>query len=167
MAEKKVESSKEVRVPSIASAWGALENWPGDFGKAMEQFFHRDPFQRFGLPTRLKGFDWTPTVDVAERPDCYEITAELPGAEEKDVSVTVNDGVLTITGEKKAERKEDTKTMHFSERHYGSFQRSFGLPDDANEEKITANFTKGVLKVSVGRDKKAKSSARQISIKST
>jgi HSP20 family protein len=165
MSEKKSEVSKDVRPAGSITPWGAFEGLPGDIGKMMEQFFHRDPFQRFGLPSRLKGFDWSPTVDVAERPDSYEITAELPGAEEKDVTVTVEDGVLTIAGEKKAERREDTKTMHFSERNYGSFQRSFGLPDDADDEKVSANFAKGVLKVSVPRSKKAKPSARQVAIK--
>lgn len=165
MSDKKVEVSKGIGVPGITSPWNTLEGLQGDFGKLMEQFFHRDPFQRFGLPSRLKGFDWSPTVDVAERPDCYEITAELPGAAEKDVAVTVENGVLTLTGEKKAERNEDTKAMHFSERHYGSFQRSFGLPEDADHDSVTATFTKGVLKVTVPRTKATKPSAKKIDIK--
>lgn len=130
------------------------------------RFFHRDPFRTFNLPAQMKGFDLTPTVDVAEKDGAYEITAELPGIAEKDVAVTVDHGVLTISGEKKDEKNEEKKNVHISERRYGSFQRSFSLPDDSDEQKISADFNKGVLKITVGRAKQIKKNGtRQIAIK--
>ncbi len=151
------------RAPATTSA--GFEDFQKEMNKMFDRFFHRDPFIHFGMPSRLKGFDLSPTVDVAERTDSYEITVELPGMSEKDVSVTVDDALLTISGEKKAEKVEDVRNVHISERHYGSFQRQFSLPDDADGDKITAEFKNGVLKISLGRSKKAKANARQINVK--
>lgn len=99
-------------------------------------------------------------MDVTEKPDCYDISVELPGISEKDVKVSLENDVLSISGEKKAEKVEDVKNIHISERHYGSFQRQFSLPDDADAGKVSAEFKNGVLKVTLGRSKKAKESAR-------
>lgn len=93
--------------------------------------------------------DITPHMDVKELADRFEITAELPGMEEKDVTVKVQGGVLSISGEKKAERTEESGNMHLTERSYGSFVRSVRLPDNANAEGIAADFAKGVLTVTV------------------
>jgi HSP20 family protein len=157
---------KGSNVPTAQAPWSFFDEFNGDVGRMFEQFFYRDPFRKFGLPTRLKGFDFAPTVDVVEKPEAYEITAELPGVEEKDVSVTLDNGIITITGEKRAEKKEDVKGQHISERHFGSFQRSFSLPDDADDKSTSAQFNKGVLKVSIGRAKALKTTAQKIEIKS-
>ena len=88
-------------------------------------------------------------VDIAETDKDIEITAELPGLEEKDVQVNVADDVLTIKGEKKAEKEEKDKNYHRIERSYGSFCRSLQLPAGANADAIKATLKNGVLKVTV------------------
>lgn len=142
-----------------------LDDFQKEMNKMFDRFFHRDPFLHVGLPSRLKGFDLSPTVDVREHANNYAVTVELPGVSEKDVSVTVADNMLTISGEKKAEKIEDAKNVHISERHYGSFQRQFSLPDDADPAATSAEFKNGVLSVVIGRTKKPKENARQIAIK--
>lgn len=106
-----------------------------------------------------------PRVDVAETDKDYEITAELPGLDEKDVEVTLSDGVLTIRGEKKTEAEEKKKDYYRVERSYGSFQRSFALPESVDEEKISAAFEKGVLKLTLPKSAEAQKKQRKIAIK--
>lgn len=93
--------------------------------------------------------DITPRMDVTERADRYDICVELPGMDEKDVSVKVQGDILTVAGEKKAERNEDVGAVHLTERSFGSFARSVRLPDDADAEGIKADYAKGVLTISV------------------
>ncbi len=90
-----------------------------------------------------------PAVDFAESDKAFTVTAELPGIEEKDIDVTVSGGMLTIKGEKKKETEEKDKNYYLSERSYGSFQRSFSLPEGIDQAKIAANFAKGVLTVTL------------------
>ena len=94
-----------------------------------------------------------PRIDVAETKDAIELTAELPGVEEKDVDLTLADGVLTIRGEKKTERNESdpAKNWHVVERSYGSFSRSIALPFDPDPAKTEAKFEKGVLRVRLAK----------------
>lgn len=108
-----------------------------------------------------------PSVDVAESDKEVTVTAELPGISEKDVDVTLSDDVLTIKGEKKAEREEKDKNYYMSERTYGSFERSFRLPESADPAKISADFQNGVLTVRVQkRAGAAKSGTKKVAIKS-
>ena len=88
-------------------------------------------------------------MDLAETKEGLELTVELPGLEEKDVQVSVSDGVLTVSGEKKFEAEKKEKSYHFVERSYGSFSRSLGLPEGVKANQIKATMTKGVLKVVV------------------
>ena len=90
-----------------------------------------------------------PTMDVAETDKEIEITAELPGLEEKDVQINVADNILTIRGEKKAEKEQKDKNYRLVERSYGSFERSLELPEGINADAIKASIDKGVLKVVV------------------
>lgn len=90
-----------------------------------------------------------PSMDVTETDKQIEITAELPGLEEKDVKVNLADGVLTISGEKKAETEEKDKNYRMVERSYGAFSRSLALPDGVDPNAVKATLTKGVLKVSI------------------
>ena len=114
--------------------------WPA-FGRTV---FDAEPFWR-GEVTWGKA----PAVDVAEKDDGYEITAELPGMGAENVEVTFADGVLTIKGEKKDEKEEKRKDYYVSERRFGSFERSFRLPDGIDADKIAASVKDGVLSVSV------------------
>ena len=108
----------------------------------------------------------SPDIDVAESDNGIEITAEVPGVDEKDIDVTVRQDMLTIRGEKKAEKEEKRKDYHLVERRYGSFQRSIPLPTGTDPDKVTARFEKGVLHITVPKPTEARSGARRISISS-
>ena len=123
-----------------------------------------DDFTR-GFPTlpSLGTTELLPSMDVTETDKQIEITAELPGLEEKDVQVNVADNVLTIRGEKKAEKEEKDKNYRLVERSYGSFSRTLDLPDGVNADAIKASIAKGVLKVTV--PKPAPAQAKKIDVK--
>ncbi len=104
-----------------------------------------------------------PSMDVTETDKEIEITAELPGLEEKDVQINVADNLLTIRGEKKAEKEEKDKDYRLVERSYGAFERTLELPDGVNLDGIKASIAKGVLKVSV--PKPAPAQVKKIDVK--
>lgn len=106
---------------------------------------------------------WAPLVDITEDDANYIITAELPEVKKQDVKVTVENGVLTLTGERVLEKQENGLKYHRIERAYGSFARSFALPDDADATKVTAAFKDGVLKVQVAKAEAAR--PKQIEVK--
>jgi HSP20 family protein len=106
-----------------------------------------------------------PELDVRENADAITIEADLPGVEEKDVTVTLRDGLLTIKGEKKQEREEKNESYHLTERSFGSFQRSLRLPDTIDENKVEAHFDKGVLKITAAKKPEAVKAERTIAIK--
>ncbi len=106
-----------------------------------------------------------PAVDVADTAAAYEITAELPGMDEKDIEVKFADGTLTIKGEKKEEKEERKKDYYMSERRYGSFQRSFNVPDGVEAEKIAATFKNGVLTVTLPKSPEAQKKEKKIEVK--
>jgi HSP20 family protein len=110
------------------------------------------------------GRELMPSMDLSETDKEIEITAELPGLEEKDIQLNVADNVLTIRGEKKNEREETEKDYHLVERSYGSFTRAVQLPDGVNPDSIKAVMSKGVLKVTV--PKPAPAQTKKIDIKS-
>lgn len=95
----------------------------------------------------LQRTEWAPAVDIAETPEAYTLHAELPAMKKEDIKLTVEDGVLTLTGERKLEREEKNKTYHRVERSYGRFQRSFTLPTAVDETKVAASYDNGVLNV--------------------
>jgi HSP20 family protein len=100
--------------------------------------------------------EWTPFVDISEDDKEYLIKAELPEVKKEDVKVTAEEGTLTIRGERKFEKEEKNKRYHRVERAYGSFGRSFSLPDDASPAKVSAEFRDGVLTVHLAKNEKAK-----------
>ena len=99
---------------------------------------------------------WAPPVDIAEEKDRILITAELPGFREDEVSVQIEDGMLTLSGERKFEKETDGKSYHRVERSYGQFVRSFSLPNNVDRERIKANFTNGLLQVELPKREDAK-----------
>lgn len=123
--------------------------------------FDLEPFGRGEL-----AFGKSPAVDVAEKENAYEITAELPGMEERNVDVNLANGVLTIKGEKQEEKEEREKDYHLSERRFGSFQRAFTVPDDVDADKIEASFKNDVLTVILPKAAEAQRKAKRIDIKS-
>ena len=107
--------------------------------------------------------DWTPTVDISETASEYVIKAELPEIKKEEVKVTVEDGVLTILGERKQEKEESGKKFHRIERSYGRFVRSFTLPDSVDEGQVKAEYADGVLTLHLPKSEKAKQ--KQIEVK--
>ena len=114
----------------------------------------------FNLP--LSGV--APALDLVDEEKEYRLSAELPGLGEKDVQLTVADGVLTISGEKRDEQKREDKGFMLSERRYGSFRRQLALPSDVNPEGIKARFKDGVLIVTMPKDETAANRTRKIAI---
>lgn len=106
---------------------------------------------------------WAPVVDITEDDRAYLVKAELPGVRKEDVHVTLEDGVLTIAGERHQEQEEKTRRLLRVERSYGAFTRSFGLPENIDPEKIEARFRDGVLAVAIAKAESAR--ARQIEVK--
>lgn len=135
-----------------------------DFGG--EEFWRR-PFRSLaGIERSLaQKLAASPAVDVTETEKAYEITAELPGMDEKNIEVNLVNGGLTIKGEKKEEKEEKQKDYYVSERRYGSFERYFGLPDGVDAEKIEASFKNGVLKVMLPKTAEAQQPAKKIDVK--
>lgn len=131
--------------------------WRVPFGRSL---FDVQPFW-----SRESTWTATPAVDVAETDKAYEITAELPGIDEKNIEVEFTNGVLTIKGEKKEEREEKKKDYHLSERSYGSFRRSFQVPDGVDADKIEASFKKGVLFVALPKTSEAQKAEKKITVK--
>jgi HSP20 family protein len=114
---------------------------------------------------RREAWEMAPAVNIAETDKAYEITAELPGMDEKNVEVNVANGGLTIKGEKREEKEEKTKGYHLQERHFGSFERFFRVPEGVDADKIEATFKKGVLTVILPKTADAQRGAKKIAIK--
>lgn len=108
--------------------------------------------------------DWIPTVDISETDAEYQIKAELPEVKKEDVKVTVEDGVLTIQGERRHETEEKGRKYHRVERSYGSFVRSFTLPDHVDDTKVKAEYKDGVLNLHLPKSEKAKPKAIDVKI---
>jgi len=106
-----------------------------------------------------------PAVDVSETDKAYEITAELPGMDEKNVEVKVANGVLSIKGEKQEEKEEKKKDYYKRERNFGSFERSFQVPDGVDTDRIEASFKKGVLLVTLPKSAEAQKAEKKIAVK--
>ena len=106
-----------------------------------------------------------PAVDIVEKDGGFEVTVELPGMDEKNIEVNVANGCLTIKGEKQEEKEEKKKDYHLQERHFGSFERRFQVPEGVDASKIEANFRKGVLTVTLPKRAEAKKAEQKIAIR--
>jgi HSP20 family protein len=121
----------------------------------------------FGKSSLAEAFggEWSPTMDVSETASSIVVKAELPGLEVKDIDVSMSGDVLTIKGEKRKEQEEKDEHHHYSERYYGSFQRSFRLPTTIQSDKIEASFEKGILKITLPKTEEAKKKEIKIKVK--
>ena len=117
-----------------------------------------------GAKDTMAMFDWSPTVDIAETPEEFQIKAELPEVKKDDVKVSVENGILRLEGERKHEKEEKGKKFHRVERSYGSFLRSFTLPENVDDTKVQAEFKDGVLNVRLPKAP-AKPKAKSIEVK--
>jgi HSP20 family protein len=125
-----------------------------------------DSFGReFGWPAPGQAGAMAPSIDVSETDSEIKVEAELPGVDQKDVEVVVTDNVLTIKGEKKAEKEEKKKDYHLVERSYGGFARSVTLPFAAEPDKAKASFKNGVLTVTLPKPPEMKAKAKKIAVK--
>ncbi len=126
----------------------------------------RDFFDRFFedefLPLRGEK-SWAPAFDISENEKGYMVSAELPGIDEKDLEITIAGGMLSVKGEKKQETEEKGETYHRIERTYGSFHRSFRIPDAVQEDKVDATYKDGILKLVI--PKAQGSAVKKITIK--
>jgi HSP20 family protein len=112
----------------------------------------------------LFSFDWAPSVDIAETADAFEIKAELPDVKKEDVKVSVEDGELRISGERKRDKDEKGKKFHRIERSYGSFMRSFALPPNVDDTKLAAEYKDGVLNVRLPKTEQVKPKAIAVKV---
>lgn len=108
------------------------------------------------------GFSW-PAVDLTETPESYQLRAELPGIDAKDIDVQVSGDVLTVSGEKKEETKSENANLHFTERRFGQWRRSFRLPTTADTSRVDAKMTNGVLELTI--PKRAEARPQTIKVK--
>jgi HSP20 family protein len=118
----------------------------GGFGRLFDELFTE----------RARTGILSPAVDITEAEDHYLVTAEVPGAKRDDLTIEVQENVLTIRGEKRSERDEKTEKGRWLERTYGSFSRSFTLPADADADRVSARMEDGVLKLEIGKLPEAK-----------
>ena len=160
-------------VPSTTQAWAPFLN----LRREMDRLFN-DFGRGFGqFPTRGSAFDiepfwgremtWeaAPAVDIAETEKAYELTAELPGMDEKNIEVKVANGNLIIKGEKQEEKEETKKDYYMRERNFGSFERRFEIPEGVDADKIEASFKKGVLTLTLPKKLEAQKPAQKIEVK--
>jgi len=108
--------------------------------------------------------DWSPDVDISQDDHEYMLKADLPQMKKDDVRITVEDGILCVSGERKSEKEDQKRKFHRIERSFGNFRRSFTLPDDADSTKVTAEFRDGVLKVHLPTTTKARTKALEVKV---
>lgn len=135
-----------------------------DVSTRLNRLFGRTPQHTDPHQDMLALSDWSPSVDISETDTAYLIKGEIPGVNKEDVRITIEDKTLTMRGERKQETEEKNKKFHRIERSYGSFMRSFRMPDDVDEANIKAAFKDGMLNVTLPKSEKAKAKARAIEV---
>ena len=149
-AQQELKEQRDKAVDEVTALSAALEGFKQQRDKAVDEV------------TALKAT--VVRTDVCEREKEYEITAELPGMDASNIDVKLANGVLTIKGEKKEDKEEKEKDYYLSERRFGSFQRSFELPEGIDEDKIQASFEMGVLTLKLPKGAEAQKPEKKISI---
>ena len=165
--EKPVERSAALQV------WRPFESLRREVDRLFDDFdggrwrfpFRRSEFDIEPFWRREMGWSAAPAVDIAEKDNAYEITAELPGMDEKNIEVKLVNGSLMIKGEKQQEKEEKKKDYYLHERHFGAFERRFAIPENADPDKIDAAFKKGVLTVTIPKKPEAHKPEKKIEVK--
>ena len=160
MAKTEIEKSPDTAVSRPRDIFGAMRE---EMDKMFERFEHG--FPRWPTLFRQGNGIVVPELDVRENSTSITVEAELPGVDEKEVSVTLANGVLTIKGEKKQSKEQKGEDFFRSERSYGAFERSLRLPDTIDEAKVDAKFDKGVLTITAAKKPEAVKAERRIEIK--
>jgi HSP20 family protein len=167
----KLPVKRETMEPSFTRGWHPFESLHREIDRLFDDFGmgFRWPFGRSlaAEPLFAREPTWPkmPAVDVVESEKGYEITADLPGMEEKNIEVKVTGGVLTMKGERQEEKEEKRQDYYLQERSFGSFQRSFELPESIDVDKIEASFKNGVLNVKLPKKAEAQKLAKKIEVK--
>src|SRR6266508_201769 len=141
------QSTKGAIMPKTLSRWEPLQEME-EFQNRLSTLFGRQ-LRRTDAREEITLPEWTPLADITEDEKEYLIKAELPEMKKEDVKVTVENGVLTISGERKFEKEEKGRKYHRVEQRYGAFERDFLLPENVTGEKVTADYKDGVLKVHI------------------
>jgi HSP20 family protein len=143
--------------------WRPFENLRSQVERLFDEFdsgFWRAPFRQIEAT-----FGKMPAVDFSESDKAYEVTAELPGLDEKNVEVKLTNHTLTIKGEKRDEKEETKKDYYMHERSFGSFQRTITVPEGVDTDKVEASFRKGVLTVTLPKSAEAQKAEKKITVK--
>ncbi|NLX18704.1 MAG: Hsp20/alpha crystallin family protein [Desulfobulbus sp.] len=138
-----------------------------DIDRLFDQFFHGFGVPAFGRHREWPGIDsgmLKPKIDLAASDDEYLLTVEIPGVDEKDVSIDITGNTMTVRGEKRQEKEEKEKDYYRIERSYGSFQRVLSLPEDVDQDAIKAGFKNGILSVTMPRKAVQKGEVKQVTI---
>lgn len=149
--------------PFQTAAWDPVKEIE-EMQNRLSSFFRRPIVAPDGKEEAMILAEWAPLIDVSEDDKEYVIKAELPEVKREEVKVNVKDGVLSISGERKFEKEEKGKKYHRIERSYGSFLRSFTVPEGTNPDKVTAEFKDGVLKVHLPKDEKAQPKTVEVKV---
>lgn len=152
-------------LPTLFGGSTGLDRMLEDFKRMQQQLEQAFSGAGATLPTPVFKADWRPAIDVKETNEGLTLTAELPGLSEQDVEISLEDDVLTIRGEKKAETTREEKGVHIQERSYGSFARSLQLPFAPKPESVTASFSKGVLTITLPKPPETPKPSSRIEIK--
>jgi HSP20 family protein len=156
MRQKEIHRRREgEQMTSTLTRWEPLRELE-DLQNRLSSIFGRASVRRGDSREEITLADWSPLADITEDDKEYVIRAELPDVPAENVKVTVENGVLTISGERTFEKKEDGKKYHRVERAYGSFVRAFTLPEDAQADKIRAEFKEGMLSIHLPKSEQAK-----------
>jgi HSP20 family protein len=162
-------TGKEPEKTPATSGWHPLETLQHEVDRLFRDFNRGWPLSRAVdfEPMWQMDINWgnVPAVDVVEKEKAFEVTAELPGMDEKNIDVSVSNGMLTIKGEKQEDKEEKKKGYYLSERRFGSFERSFRIPVGVDPDKIDASFKKGVLTVTLPKKPEAQKPEKKISVK--
>ena len=145
---------------------GRLDRWKEleDMEKRLSTYLGRPAVQTETGKEAMTVAEWSPLVDITEDEKEYLIKADLPEVKKEDVKLTVQDDVMSISGERKYEKEEKGKKYHRVERAYGSFMRSFTLPEDADGSKVSAEYKDGVLNVHLPKSEKAKPKSIEVKV---
>ena len=138
--------------------WNPNRSLISDFDRIFDNMFNID------IPIHPKESSYYPAVDIEETEKEFILSADMPGLKKKEVTIDIHDGVITIKGERMNEDKSSFSGYRMHERQFGSFNRSFRLPDNVNEDKIAAKFDNGELLITLPKTKEIKPEGRQIKI---
>jgi HSP20 family protein len=176
-AETKIPVTTETK-PGAAPSTMQMQMWRPfeSLRREVDRLFEDFTMSPLKLPFRRPAFDiepfWAPeswvavpAIDFVERDNAYEVHADLPGMDEKDIEVKVAGGVLTIKGEKREDKEEKKPDFHLRERRFGSFERALRVPEGVEADKIEASFKKGVLTVTLPKKPEAQKPVKKIEVK--